>query len=399
MEEGRHGGATVLVIDDAEPIRRALIRELEGQGFTARAAEDGLLGLKEVERSRPDVILCDLRMPRMDGLEFLRAIHAIDQELPVIVMSGAGLLDDAIGALKLGAWDYIEKTSLRGAAVAHAIDRALERAALVTENRRYRARLEDANRELSATLRLLAEDEAAGREMQARMLPPNHQRFGPFVFTRELLPSTFLSGDFVDAFAIDQDRWGFYLADVSGHGVSSALVTVLLRTFVQRQVADFIRAGDPLVLSPAKLLERLNEEMVRADLDKHLTIFYCVLDNRSATLTYTNAGQFPWPLLADGTKVLQLAQPGMPIGLAGRARYREHVVELPERAVLAAFSDGLLEILPHADLSAKQAFLAALVARPEVTLEGIRRELHLDEARSFPDDIAMLLVKRVGVHG
>ena len=85
------------------------------------------------------------------------------------------------------------------------------------------------------------------------MLPHNHQRFGDYLFTREVIPSSFLSGDFIDVFKIDARHWGFYLADVSGHGVSSALVTVLLRSFVQRHVASSIESGDDLVLCPGAL--------------------------------------------------------------------------------------------------------------------------------------------------
>jgi len=168
----------------------------------------------------------------MDGLEFLAEVRREAPDLPIVVMSGAGLVQDAIGALKLGAWDYIEKPFPAIEVIDHAVRRALERADLLTENRRYRESLEQVNRELRATLRLLTDDEAAGQQIQARMLPRNHQRFGSFEFSREIVPSAYLSGDFIDAFAIDDRRWGFYLADVAGHGVSSALASLPLH--VQR---------------------------------------------------------------------------------------------------------------------------------------------------------------------
>jgi serine phosphatase RsbU (regulator of sigma subunit) len=383
----------VLVIDDTVAVRKSMMRCLEQLGFETRGAEDGAEGLAEVRREVPDLVLCDLRMPGMDGLQFLAEVHAELPDLPVLVMSGAGLVQDAISALKLGAWDYIEKPFPANEVIQHAVDRALERARLLTENRRYRESLERVNRELRATLRALTDDEDAGRQIQARMLPRNHQRFGPYEFSREVVPSAYLSGDFIDAFAIDEHRWAFYLADVAGHGVSSALVTVLLRTFIQRHAADYVRAKDELVLSPARLLERLNDEMSRNDLDKHLTIFYGVVDGRDHTLLCANAGHFPWPLLFDGTRVIELEQPGVPVGLMPATRYRERRIELPSKLVLTVFSDGLLEILPHPDLARKLDFLRALFGRPQVTVEQVRKELRLDE-RPLPDDVAMLIVKR-----
>jgi len=303
------------------------------------------------------------------------------------------LLGDAIGALKLGAWDYVEKPFTE-AALKHAIDKALEKSTLLDENRRYRAHLEEINAKLSGSLRLLAEDEDAGRQIQFRMLPRNHQRFGPFELSRELAPSAYLSGDFLDAFTIDARRWGFYLADVSGHGVSSALVTVLLRAFMQRQLEAFVRRGDPLILSPAKLLARLNDEVLGENLDKHLTIFYGVIDNEESSLTYGSGGHYPWPQLFDGTRTVRLEQPAPPIGLFPRAVYVEARVALPERAVLAAYSDGLLEILPQPTLQAKLDFLSTVFSRLEVTVEDAADRLRLRETAHLPDDVAILIIKR-----
>jgi serine phosphatase RsbU (regulator of sigma subunit) len=389
----------VLVIDDTEEVRRAVMLYLRQMGFETSGAEDGLAGLEEVERAAPDLVMCDLRMPRMDGLQFLAKVHAKHPDLPVVVMSGAGLVRDAVGALRLGAWDYIEKPFGAMEVIEHAVKRALERADLLAENRRYRESLERVNRELRATLRLLTDDEDAGRQIQARMLPRNHQRFGPFEFTREVVPSAYLSGDFIDAFAIDDRHWGFYLADVAGHGVSSALVTVLLRTFVQRHVAEHVRTGAGLVLSPARLLDRLNEEMTREDLEKHVTIFYGVVElgagGEPSTLLYANAGHFPWPLLFDGTTTVEIEQPGVPVGLMPTTRYREQRIDLPSTVVLSVFSDGLLEVLPQPDLAGKQAFLRALFGSADVTAEGIRKKLQLD-GRPLPDDVAMLIIKGGG---
>jgi serine phosphatase RsbU (regulator of sigma subunit) len=386
------------VVDDTEHVRSVLVTQLRHLGHSATAAADGELGLAELRRELPDLVLCDMRMPNMDGLEFMRVVRDEFPGLPVIVMSGAGLLGDAIGALKLGAWDYIAKPIEGIEVLDHAVSKALEKARLLEENKRYRVHLEQLNRELESALRLLAEDEDAGRQIQFRMLPKNHQRFGEFEFSRELVPSTFLSGDFIDAFVIDDKRWGFYLADVAGHGVSSALVTVLLRTFVQRQVASYVRSGDTLVLSPSRLLARLNEEMSREALDKHLTIFYGVIDLVEDSLEYANAGHFPWPLLFDGERHWELAVPGVPVGLMPRSEYAQHRIQLPKHVVLAAFSDGVLEVLNQQSLEQKLTFLRSLFARSDITVEQVRKALDLDGPRQLPDDVAYLLIKRGECH-
>ena len=388
----------IVVIDDTEMVRKVLVQYLERLGFSTLEAADGQEGLDVIRANRPDLVLCDLRMPNLDGLGLLKVLKEESPELPIVVMSGAGLLHDAIGALQLGAWDYVEKP-VELAVLEHAINRALEKAALVEENRRYRAHLERLNRDLEASLRLLAEDEDAGRHIQVRMLPHNHQRFGDYLFTRDVIPSSFLSGDFIDVFRIDPRHWGFYLADVSGHGVSSALVTVLLRTFVQRQVASSIESGDDLVLSPARLLMRLNEEMARDHLDKHLTIFYGVIDLQEDTLLYANAGHFPWPVLYDGGAVTVLEQPGVPVGMMAHSRYQEHRVSLTDSMSLSVFSDGVLDVLSQSTLDAKLEYLRGLFGKPNVTVEQAKQELHLDGHSSLPDDVAILIIQRGGSDG
>ncbi len=388
----------IAVIDDTEMVRRIIVRHLERLGFTALQAEDGNVGLEVIRTQNPALVLCDLRMPNLDGLALLKLVKDEFPDLPVIVMSGEGLLEDAIGALKLGAWDYISKP-IEAAVLEHAINKALEKASLIQENRRHRAHLEQLNRQLKASLQLLAEDEDAGRQIQSRMLPRNNQRFGDYLFTRDVVPSAFLSGDFIDAFSIDQRHWGFYLADVSGHGVSSALVTVLLRTFVQRQVASYVRSKDNLILSPARLLTRVNEEMAREDLDKHLTIFYGIVDLQQDTLLYANAGHFPWPILCDSTQVTVLEQPGIPVGMVPGTEYEQHRLPLGTTMSLSVFSDGVLEALPQRSLDDKLEYLRTYFGRLDVSIEQAKHQLHLNDGSALPDDVAIMIVQRGASHG
>jgi hypothetical protein len=174
----------------------------------------------------------------------------------------------------------------------------------------------------------------------------------------------------------------------------------LLRTFVQRQVASYVRSNDTLILSPAQLLTRLNQEMAHEDLDKHLTIFYGIIDLSEDTLLYANAGHFPWPILCASGTTQELEQPGLPVGLSPNARYENRVLPLPQRASLAVLSDGLLEVLPQPTLDGKLAFLRGFFGRPGVTVEQVRFELGLQHGAFLPDDVAILIVQRTGAsHG
>ena len=101
--------AKILIIDDDPAIREVITDYLASKNFIPLAAEEGRAGLDVFAKENPDLVLLDLRLPGMDGLEVLSHLNTNSPETPVIIISGQGTLKDAIAALKKGAWDYITK--------------------------------------------------------------------------------------------------------------------------------------------------------------------------------------------------------------------------------------------------------------------------------------------------
>lgn len=120
----------LLTIDDEDMIRETIAVYMENRGFTVFEAPDGRRGLELFLEKRPDLVLVDLRMPEMDGLEVLARLRDIAPGTPAIVVSGTGVLSDAVEAVKRGAWDYIIKPIQDMAVLGLAVDKALERADL-----------------------------------------------------------------------------------------------------------------------------------------------------------------------------------------------------------------------------------------------------------------------------
>src|SRR5690606_33204365 len=175
-----NSSATLLIIDDDDVVRASVAAYLEDSGFEVLQANNGLQGLETFERSQPDLVICDLRMPQLDGLELLQRINAMPVDTPVIVLSGAGVMADAVEALRLGAADYLINPLEDLAVLEHSVRRALDRSHLRQENQRYREKLEIANRELQTSLDLLREDQNAGRQVQMNMLPVTPWTVGDF---------------------------------------------------------------------------------------------------------------------------------------------------------------------------------------------------------------------------
>ena len=145
----------LLTVDDEEAIREGVAAYFEDSGYLVSVASDGLAALELIRQSPPDIIITDLRMPRLDGLELIDTVTAEFQNLPVIVLSGTGVLADAIAALRRGAWDYLTKPIQDLAELEIIVQRSLERAHLIAENHRYQSNLESLVEERTAQLRKL----------------------------------------------------------------------------------------------------------------------------------------------------------------------------------------------------------------------------------------------------
>jgi sigma-B regulation protein RsbU (phosphoserine phosphatase) len=386
--------AKILTIEDESPIRDGIVAYLEDSGFTMLEANDGATGLEIFRREHPDVVLCDLRLPGMDGLDILSIITTESPETPVIVVSGVSLLNYAVQALKRGAWDYVTKPIQDMAVLESAVRRVIEHAELLRQNRQYREHLEKLNRELTQTLKQLQEDEEAGRRIQFQLLPEDKRCFGGYTFRRRLYPSMYLSGDFVDYFPIDDRHAGFYMADVSGHGAASAFVTVMLRTLIIQYRDALWQINDDTVLYPQRTLQRLNRDLCRQNLDKHLTLFYGVIDLEQNTLRYSNGGQFPYPLHYDGSGVHTLECPGRPLGLFENAEFRVWQHDLQEECVLVLVSDGVLELMPEDAMLKRYSGLLAGAQGMDLVLDEMTSGLDVLADKHLPDDIAFLVVSR-----
>jgi two-component system nitrogen regulation response regulator NtrX len=126
----------ILIIEDESAIRRVLTKIIseENDAYNVEEAEDGLEGIEKIMNGDYDLILCDIKMPKMDGVEVLEKIKKIKPEIPVVMISGHGDLDTAVNTMRLGAFDYISKPPDLNRLL-NTVRNALDRKELVVENK------------------------------------------------------------------------------------------------------------------------------------------------------------------------------------------------------------------------------------------------------------------------
>ncbi len=207
----------VLIVDDESGMRHMLSVLLEREGYEIDTAEDGKRGLDKIRANQYDLVLCDIRMPEMDGLTFLESTKNIDRSLPVIMMSAFGNVDTAIEAMKKGAYDYVSKP-FKADEILLRLQRLTVQERIVAENQKLKKVLKEETSfgniiarsprmlEIFDTIRKIAEfkttvlitgESGSGKELIARAIHFNSPRSNkPFIAINcSAIPETLLESE------------------------------------------------------------------------------------------------------------------------------------------------------------------------------------------------------------
>ena len=173
MDEQRD--ARLLIAEDEANLRLVLQKELQRLGYRVHAAPDGEAALRQLEENNVDVLLCDINMPRMDGMELLRRVHERPNPPEVIMLTGQGTIETAVEAMKMGAHDYLTKPySINELDVR--VQQAADKRRLRVDNQRLRAQIE----RKSAAPEIVSQSEAMKEAIRPRdvVVPPDEFAVG-----------------------------------------------------------------------------------------------------------------------------------------------------------------------------------------------------------------------------
>ncbi|MFE8071702.1 SpoIIE family protein phosphatase [Marinobacteraceae bacterium S3BR75-40.1] len=380
----------ILIIDSDSEARDDLALCLEDRGYyvrTAGAIEEAAAMLAE---SVPDLIFADLPPEAIRTLSQQGAIE--DARIPIVAFSHARDAREVIEAMRSGAEDFLIKPFKDRSTIDEMLGKLFERVRLTRLNQMYRQELESTNRDLRAGIAELQADQRAGRKVQMKMLPEHQRQFCGLEFDHIVKPSLYLSGDFLDYVRLDDHKALVYIADVSGHGASSAFVTVLLKNLTNRLQRNLRRGSSDDILYPDRFLVRVNKELQDTSLGKHVTLFVGLLDTQAYTLTYAVGGHFPMPILVSPQGAAFLEGNGLPVGLFDKPQWDIYTQALPKDFTLFLFSDGILEVIDAKGLDEKENRLLEVVSEGRHTVAALEKALGLEALNELPDDIAIVSV-------
>lgn len=365
----------VLVVDDDPSINLLVRTRLSARGFAVSSAVSGEDALAQIEQNPPDLILLDIAMPGIDGLELLTLVRDRGFDLAVILMTAYGSESVAVDALRRGADDYLPKPFERSEFIA-AVDRTVRRLELTRQNNWLRAELATKHRQLAAEL-------ARAGQVQADLLPPLIPQIAPFRLAARCVPAREVGGDFYDWQLLQNGKLWFTLADVMGKGMPAALWMATARTAMRAVVRD----------SPPAAAMRYVAGALGPDLDRvdaFITLFLANLDITRRELAYVDAGHGHGFVLRHTGQAEQLPTRGLPVGIIADQTYEQGLITFEPGDALILYSDGLIDSRPDLDLTKDD--LAAALAGTTTAEEMVEAliEVGLAGGGPLPDDLTVV---------
>lgn len=401
---------SILVVDDSPSLRLTLSRMLRRSGYLVREAGSGLAALTACREEPPDLVLSDWMMPEMDGLEFCREFRrmARDSYGYFILLTSKSDKEDIARGFDAGADDFLTKP-VNGAelrARITAAERVLRMELELTEkNRLIRATLN----ELQAIYESINGDLIEARKLQQSLVSERHRDFGAAELSLLLRSSGHVGGDLVGMFPIDETHVGLYGIDVSGHGISSALMTARLAGYLSATAPEQNVAllpdgeGGFRARCPAQTAALLNDLILgEIETEHYFTLLLAEADLATGLVRFAQAGH-PCPLVQRaGGECESVGHGGLPVGLLDNAVYQPCEVVLAPGDRFLIHSDGMIECTdPAGHLLGDAGLAAAMTALREVSglacLEAlVWRMADFAGRDGFDDDVSAVLLEFKG---
>ena len=376
--------ATVVVVDDDETCRmllQAMVKRF-GVGRIIEAV-DGIDCLDKIIGVVPDLIISDVSMPRMDGVELCHHIRSLSEfaDVPILIQTGSVGIEKHLSCFNAGASDVLAKP-LRPSEL-----RARMRVHL--ENRRLVYNLRKADQRITRELE-------GARRMQTALMPKPQRiqdirnKYG-VIIEGVVNPSFSIGGDFWGIIDIDDYAFGIYTVDFSGHGVMSALNTFRFHAVISEITANH--------KDPAAFLGVLNEALVGVlPRGQYATFFYAVIDTLRCTITWSGAGA-PFPILIRKNIPTYLDTTGTPLGLVKDSIYSNAMLLFPQGSGLFVYSDGMIDCTTKEgdEFGEVKDFIAAeLVPQRKISLDLILSKFYERAAIPLQDDLTAIWVENEG---
>ena len=361
----------ILIVDDVPANLNILRQTLEPESYNIIAAPRGEIALRIAQRRQPSLILLDIMMPGIDGLETCRRLKANSDtaEIPVIFITAKDEMKSIVEGFGVGGVDYITKP------FRHEEVRARVRTHLTIK--RLQERLKDANSQIQAKNSALekaysrleadnarkTEELETAHDIQLGFLPAALPEIRYFDIAAVQKPATEVGGDYYDFFPQADGRLVVAIGDATGHGVGASLMVSATKMALLTVEAQDL----------ARRVARINKLLMRVNRDRLLNMGLAILEfsydpgSQTVDVSAAGGGMPPFYILRAAGGVEEIVVVGMPLGAMERATYHSIQFRLQKSDTLLLMSDGLPERLNDQDEMLGAARLISEIAKAGTT--------------------------------
>ena len=396
--------ASILIVDDQEANVLLLERMLRGAGYTSIESTTDPNKVCELHRkNRYALILLDLQMPGTDGFQVMEGLKEIEEDgyLPVLVITAQP--EHKLRALQAGAKDFVGKP-FDLAELRARVHNILEVRLLHLETKRYGKVLEETVRELEASrevIRLktleerkkLEQELALAQETQESLLPRFLPLFENFRIHAFNSPTRYVGGDFYDFQQLSSGEWVGVLADVSGKGISAAL----LSSMVLGAISMELHSGT----QPQEVLNRVNRLVCKKSLPFQYVTLFLFLLGPDGKGQFISAGHNPAYLFRFATgRIEELVSDAYILGMFDFASYQSRAFRLDKGDILVVYSDGLTDSQNHREELFGEERLLEIIRQEAPSGSHALKEKFLKAVEEFTqgmpqtDDITFVVVEK-----
>ncbi|HOV32655.1 MAG TPA: SpoIIE family protein phosphatase [Candidatus Hydrogenedens sp.] len=351
---------SILIVDDELSILTLMDKILTKQGYEVQVCISAEKAVQILKESDFDLVLVDLYLKgRLNGFELMLWINENKPYLVEIVLSGTTKIEDVVKAVYFGAYDFVLKPIDSWEMFLHQINRAVEHKRIKEYNEQLTKEIQKKNAELEnriaelelayqlvqAQTEVFQQDLQKAERIQRTLLPkniPRHQNISASVYFH---PLNRIGGDLMDIFQLDENHIGIYIADTSGHGIGSALVTTFLNYAFQPKYSE--DSGEVKIVSPKILLKNLNEKLVSGPFgyEIFISLCYAIIDLQNQTIEICNAGH-PTVLWrhnhSNMVEVIRIPAPAL--GIVSGAKFTSMTYSWDWNDTFIFYTDGILNL-------------------------------------------------------
>ena len=365
----------VLIVDDTRANVELLETLLRVEGFETLTAEDGPSAREIADRARPDLILLDVVMPGESGFETCAKLKSDPNtvDIPIIFLSALDDVKSKVNGFKVGGVDFVSKP-VHGEEVLARV--------------RVHLRIRESNQVLARENQ--ARIEEFRNAQQAILVRP--EDLPEACFAVQYLPLEGAGGDFYDVVELDPDVFGYFVADVSGHGVSAAFLTSAIKALLRQYSGPLFSPEETM-----RGVDRVMRQILGAE--QYLTAAYALFNRRTKKLSVVSAGHPPLVIVRASGLVELVEMKSDPLGIFSSVVLQRQDLRINKGDRFYMYSDGLIELSAGGGRKEGiESLSKACLAHRHTPLEAAALEIMQEVRRSHhsavaQDDLLLMVVE------